>query len=78
MARLSADDTTTRQVTFYDGLTRLGAADVRAEGRARIASLGVRGLAVGEHEFRATAGGLLDGASGRPATLRHTVLPRTP
>ena len=77
MARLPGGSASSpTSVRFYDGLAVLGTADVKAEGRARIAYLTVRGLSVGRHEIRAEMVGTLGIGSGRSEPLRLTVLRR--
>jgi hypothetical protein len=79
MARLTGPEPAgvRESVAFYDGLTSLGTADVRLEGRVRMAYLSVRGLGVGEHQIRATLVGPLGGVGGGSSqVLRHTVVRR--
>jgi hypothetical protein len=63
-------------VRFYDGGTLLGAADLKTEGRTRIAYLTVRGLAAGTHEIRAELVGPPGGWSGISEPLRITIVSR--
>jgi hypothetical protein len=70
------DGANAASVRFYDGGTLLGAADTRAEGRARMAYLTVRGLAAGTHEIRAESVGPLGGRGGLSEPVRLTVVGR--
>ena len=79
-ARLSAwaeASNSVGSVRFHDGLTLLGAADVRKEGQARVASLRVIGLSVGRHEITAQLVGPLGLASAASAPVVHVVVAPT-
>ena len=61
-------------VRFHDGLTVLGAANVRKEGQARVASLRVSGLSVGRHEITAQLVDTLGFSSATSTPVVHVVL----
>jgi hypothetical protein len=78
MARLSEVADGQRSVRFYDGSTLMGTAEVKQEGRARIAYLTVANLGVGQHEIRAELAYTIGSSLDLSPPVRHTVLPRTP
>jgi hypothetical protein len=76
-ARLSApagESGSTASVRFRDGLIVIGAADVRQEGRFRVATLTVRGLGEGRHELTAELVGTLGFASITSEPVVHVVV----
>jgi Bacterial Ig-like domain (group 3) len=77
-ARMSASadlPASAASVRFRDGLTVLGAADLRQEGQARVAVLTVRGLSEGRHELTAELVGTLGFASVTSEPVVHVVMP---
>jgi hypothetical protein len=66
-ARDAGDDPTS--IRFYDGAVPIGTAEVRTEGRTRIAYLTVRELRMGAHEIRAAP----IAAAGQPGGLSEPV-----
>lgn len=73
MARLSGIVEGQRTVRFYDGARLLGTAQVRTEGRTRIAYLTVTGLGAGDHEIRAELTYTAGSSMALSPPLRHRV-----
>jgi hypothetical protein len=72
-ARLSDEAGSVQSVRFRDGSTVLGAADVRPDGQARVATLVVRGLSEGRHEITAELVGALALTGTTSDPLVHVV-----